>query len=164
MIEISKSQQVSAPVGKVWPIISDLENEQKYWTTLHNVKILNRKNDTTVEREATIRRGPMGEAKSTQTLTVDPVKKSSTLKMTKGPMLGTRKISLGALDDGKRTKLEVSWQFELKGIPGFAQGFVKDNISETTEKALEAIAKEAESTHESDVTATLGQQRTHKRV
>jgi carbon monoxide dehydrogenase subunit G len=144
LIEISKTQEVAAPIDDVWKIVGDLENEQRHWDALRSVKILEKKNENTVEREATIRRGPMGEAKSYQTLTLDQAKKSSTLTMTKGPMLGTRKIALSSTD-GKTTKIEAKWEFELKGIPGFAQGFVKDNISEVTEKALSGIAKEAQS-------------------
>ncbi len=145
MIEITKTQEVSAPENKVWKLIGDLEGEQKYWAVLRNVKILKRKDDFTVEREATIKRGPMGEAKSFQVLKLDPEKKVSTLTMTKGPMLGERKIALTHLDSGKRTRIEVQWHFELKGIPGFAQGFVKDNISEVTETALAEIATDAAS-------------------
>ena len=147
MIEISKSLEVQAPVERVWSLIGDLENEQKYWGTLRKVKIVKKVDDSTVEREATIQRGPMGEATSTQTLTVDSVQKSSLLTMTKGPLLGSRKISLNSPDGTNKTKIDVSWQFELKGIPGFAQGFVKDSISDTTEKALTAIAQEAKSSH-----------------
>ena len=55
-------------------------------------------------------------------------------------MLGTRKISLIELGQNK-TKIQVNWNFEMKGVPGFALGFVKDNISEATDKALEQIAK-----------------------
>jgi carbon monoxide dehydrogenase subunit G len=142
MVEINKSQEARAPIDVVWKAISDVEGEQKYWPVLRKVKILSR-NGNTVEREATIRRGPMGEAKSTQTLVVDPRENSTTLKMTKGPMLGTRKIALSSA--GKdRTKIDVSWQFEMKGVPGFALGFIKDNISEATEKALKEIATETE--------------------
>ncbi len=31
----------------------------------------------------------------------------------------------------------------MKGVPGFALGFVKDNISEVTERALQQIGQEA---------------------
>jgi len=145
MIEIRKSQETPTSVEKVWQLIGDLEHEQKYWTALRNVKILNKKDSFTVEREATIRRGPMGDAKSVQRLSLDPAKKTSTLTLIKGPLLGSRKIPLSSMDDEKKTKIDVSWQFELKGIPGFAQGFVKDNISEETEKALTTISEEAKS-------------------
>ena len=139
MIDIEKSLEVKAPIETVWKLVGDLDTEHKNWHVLKDVKIIKKTNDS-VEREVKIPRGPMGAAKSTQTLTVDQVKKVTTLAMTKGQMLGTRKISLE--DIGKdRTKIDVNWNFELKGVPGFALGFVKDNISEATEKALEQIAK-----------------------
>jgi uncharacterized protein YndB with AHSA1/START domain len=144
MIEIDRTREVVAPVDKVWQLVGDLEHEQKYWDALRNVKILQKKDNLTVEREATIRRGPMGEAKSIQMLSLDPEKKISTLTLTKGPILGTRKIVLSQLDDGKKTKIDVSWRFDMKGVPGFALGFVKDNISEVTEKALAGIAHDSE--------------------
>src|SRR5579871_2815743 len=97
MIEINKSLATRAPIGVVWKAISDADEERKYWSVLKNVKILSRKGNTT-EREATIRRGPMGEAKSLHTLVIEPEEKTTVLKMTKGPMLGTRKITLSSLN------------------------------------------------------------------
>ncbi len=120
-----------------------MNEEQKYWEGLKDVKVLSR-NENTIEREATISRGPLGNAKSLQTLVLEP-KKAVRLTMRKGPMLGTRVITLSPLGENK-TKIEVAWDFEMKGVPGFALGFVKDNISEGTDKALELIAKKAERT------------------
>ena len=144
MVEISKSGEAKAPVGSVWSVISDLENEHKQWPLLRDVKILSR-TETSIEREVSIRRGPMGDAKSVNTLTLDPAAKSTTLTLTKGPMLGTRTIALTDLGDG-RTRIDVEWEFEMKGVPGFAMGFVKDNISDVTEKSLAEIAGKAERT------------------
>lgn len=141
MIEINKSQEVPAPIEAVWKLVADLDNEHKNWSLLRDVKILGRTGNS-VEREVKIRRGPMGEAKSVQTLVADFPNKSTTLRMTKGPMLGTRKIVLSKLSED-RTMIEVNWEFEMKGVPGFAIGFIKDNISEVTEKALSQIAEEA---------------------
>ncbi len=142
MIEIIKSQEVEAPPEKVWKLIADPDDEKRYWPDLKNVKILSRK-ENVVEREATIRRGPMGEAKSLQTLVVNPELKSSILTMTSGPMLGTRKIELSLVGVG-RTKIDVNWEFQMKGVPGFALRFIKQNISDSTDKALSEIAKDAE--------------------
>lgn len=139
MIEIEKSLEVKAPIESVWKLVGDLENEHKNWHVLKDVKVIE-KTDDYVEREVKIHRGPMGAAKSTQTLKADPAKKLTTLTMTKGPMLGTRKVSLKQLVENS-TKIEISWSFEINGLPGFALGFVKDNISEATEKALEQIGK-----------------------
>jgi carbon monoxide dehydrogenase subunit G len=141
MIEMSKNLEAQASLDDVWKIISDLDNEHKTWPFLKDVRILS-KTDNSVEREVKIRRGPMGEAKSLQTLVVDSARKTTTLTMTKGPILGVRKIVLAKMEDG-RTEVQVIWEFEMKGVPGFAIGFVKDNISEVTEKALEQIAEQA---------------------
>ena len=110
MIEIKKTLEVSASPEKVWSLVGDLEHEQRYWSSLRDVKILKTIDDHTVEREAKIKRGPMGEAKSFQTLSLDAPQKTSTLSMTKGPMLGTRKIALIEVD-GSKTRIEASWQF-----------------------------------------------------
>ena len=141
MIKIVKSRKVASSIDRVWDVISSMENEKKYWPVIENIKVLSREGNT-IEREATIMRGPMGMVKSSQTLIRYP-KRSIVLKMTKGPLIGTRKMVLNpSSDDG--TRVDVTWEFELEGIPGFAQSFVKNNISEVTESALIRIAKEAE--------------------
>ena len=142
MIMIEKSQEVQAPIDSVWKLVSDLDNEHKNWPMLRDVKILG-KTDNSVEREVKIRRGPMGEAKSIQTLVVDAPKKSTMLTMTKGPMLGTRKVVLSKLSDDI-TRVDINWEFNMKGVPRFALGFVKDNISDVTDKALTKIKEDVE--------------------
>lgn len=139
LIEIEKLLEVEAPIESVWNLVGDIDNEYKNWHVLKDVKVLKKMADS-VEREVKIPRGPLGDAKSFQTLAVNRAKKLTTLTMTKGPMLGTREISLTELDQD-RTRIKVSWNFEMKGVPGFALGFVKDNISDATEKALEEIAR-----------------------
>lgn len=139
LIEIEKSLEVRAPVELVWKLVGDLEGEHKNWHLLKDVKVI-KKTDDSVEREVKIPRGPMGAAKSTQRLKVYPAKKLTTLTMIKGPMLGTRKISLKELGE-HNTKIDVRWNFEMKGVPEFALGFVKDNISQATDEVLMRIAK-----------------------
>ena len=141
MIRIVKSREIASSIDRVWDVISNLDNEEKHWSAVKDVGVLRRKGNT-IEREATIMRGPMGNAKSLQTLVLDP-KRSVVLTMTKGPLIGTRKMVLNSSDENG-TRIEVVWRFELNGIPGFAQSFVKNNISEATESALIRIAKEAE--------------------
>jgi ribosome-associated toxin RatA of RatAB toxin-antitoxin module len=150
MIKINKNREVSAPVDLVWDVISDMDNEQKYWPTVKDIKVLNRDGNT-IEREATITRGPFGNAKSLQTVIIDPKEKSITVNMTKGQMHGTRKTTLDFLSEDK-TKIEVAWEFEMKGVLGFALGwFVKDGVSKATEKALAKIAEDAESSESAKV-------------
>ena len=87
-------------------------------------------------------RGPMGDVKSLQTLILNPMA-STILRMTKGPLIGTRKIVLKSSAE-KKTRIDVIWEFELEGIPEFAHSFVKNNISRVTENALTQIAEDAE--------------------
>ena len=141
MIKISKSREVASSVDRVWDAISNLENEKQYWSVLKDIRIL-RRDGNTIERETTILRGPMGDMKSLQTLILSP-RTSTILKMTKGPLIGTRKIILDSSSE-KKTTIDVTWEFELEGIPEFAYSFVKDNISRVTENALTQIAKETE--------------------
>jgi len=139
MIQIQKSQEMSAPMERVWALISNTDDDQKYWLVLKDIKVLS-KTENKIEREAMISRGPLGNAKSSQTLILNPSEKSISLSLTRGPMLGTRKIVLSPLGSDK-TKMDVDWEIEMRGVPGFSLGFVKENISDVTEKALKKIAE-----------------------
>ncbi len=143
MIKIKKNREISAPVDLVWDVISNMDNEQKYWPTLKDIKVLKSDGDT-IEREATIDRGSWGKAKSLQTVIIDPKEKSITVNMTKGPMLGIRKTTLDFLGEDK-TKIEVAWEFEMKRVPAFALSHVEDGVSKAIENALAKIAEDAES-------------------
>lgn len=141
MIKIVKTRKVVSSIDRVWGVISSTKNEKKYWPVIENIRVRSRDGNT-IEREATIMRGPMGKTKSSQTVILNP-KRSIVLKMTKGPLIGTRKMIL--IPSGEDvTWVNVTWEFELEGIPEFAKSFVKNNISEVTESALIQIAKEAE--------------------
>ncbi|HZY47573.1 MAG TPA: SRPBCC family protein [Candidatus Bathyarchaeia archaeon] len=141
MIKIAKTSDVTASIEQVWNTISNLENEKRYWPVIKNIKILSR-NGNTIEREATIMRGPLGSVKSLQTLSLES-NQSIILKMTKGGLIGTRKISLSSLDNN-RTRIDVVWDFDLVGIPIFAESFVKNRISEITADALRRIAEDCQ--------------------
>ena len=141
MMKIAMSREVSSPVDRVWDAISNLDYEKKHWSVIKDIRILRRVGNT-IEREATIMRGPMGNVKSLQTLILEP-RASTILRMTSGPLIGTRKILLKSLGK-KMTRIDVIWEFELEGVPEFAHSFVKNNISRVTKNALTAIAEDVE--------------------
>ena len=141
MIKIAKTREVASSIDRVWDAISSLDNEKKYWSVIKGIRILSRDGNT-IEREATIMRGPMGDVTSLQTLSLNP-KVSTILRLTKGPLIGTRKIVLKSSSE-KKTRIDVGWEFELQGIPEFAHSFVKNNISSVTENALAQIAEDVE--------------------
>ncbi|MGC2308918.1 MAG: hypothetical protein WA461_10975, partial [Nitrososphaeraceae archaeon] len=69
--EIKVSREVSAPIDKVWNIVSDIDNESKYWSIIKNIKNIN-KIDNMTEREVIVQAGPGGDTKTHQFVNVDP--------------------------------------------------------------------------------------------
>ena len=59
-------------------------------------------------------------------------------------MKGSREIRLTSLDNGDKTRVDVSWKFQFSGVPIFARAFVKSQLEGTTKEALERIANAAE--------------------
>ena len=47
--QIKVTSEISAPVDQVWSIVSDIDNETKYWSTSKNIKNIN-KTDDIIER------------------------------------------------------------------------------------------------------------------
>jgi uncharacterized protein YndB with AHSA1/START domain len=51
MVEINANKVISAPLHRVWSIVSDVDSEPRYWQDLHSVYNISR-NDNVIEREA----------------------------------------------------------------------------------------------------------------
>lgn len=144
LVLIRKSREVNASMDLIWSVISEVDNDSEYWkglSSIHNI----RKEDNLIEREVKV--GFMG-SRGRQTIKLNP-KESIVLTMSKGPLKGFRIINLIPLDGGKKTKIDVSWDFEFSGVPIFARAFVKAQIEEGTKEALERIANAAEVLHRS---------------
>ncbi len=140
MITIEKSCEILSSVDRVWELISDTDEDQDYWGAIRDIKILNR-DGTTIEREAVV--GPRAFAQKTrQTLVLEP-KKSIEMRMAGEGMAGERKIVLVPTGEN-RTRVDVSWNLEVKNVPGFVQGIVKGQISKATEDALKRFKEGAE--------------------
>jgi hypothetical protein len=72
-------------------------------------------------------------------------KKSIEIRLTAGPMIGTRIMTLIPSNGsgGKTTKVNVSWDVKLSGIPLLFRGLVRERIAEGTKEALDRIARAA---------------------
>src|SRR5918994_2070237 len=57
--EIKASREISSPIDQVWNVVSDVDNETKYWSTFKTIKNINMTANTT-EREVTLVAGPSG--------------------------------------------------------------------------------------------------------
>jgi carbon monoxide dehydrogenase subunit G len=140
LIEIRKSRDIASSVDRVWEIISNTDEDQKYWTNIRDIAVLSRDGNT-IEREALV--GPKAfSKKSHQTIVLDP-KRSIKITIGGDQIAGGRTMVLVPAG-GTGTRVDVAWDIELKGVPGFVQSIVKTQISKATENALSKIAEEAE--------------------
>lgn len=140
MVTIEKSCEMLAGVDRVWELISDTDKDQEYWGAIRDIKVLKRDGNT-IEREATV--GPRAFAqRSRQTLVLDP-RRSIKLTMSGEGMGGERRIVFVPTGEDS-TRVDVSWNLEVKNVPGFVQGIVRGQISKATEDALKKFKKEAE--------------------
>ena len=142
--EIKANREISAPIDQVWNVVSDIDNETKYWPTFKAINNINMTANTT-EREVTLVVGPQGETVTHQLVTVNPEQFVVETNITEGPVTGTRVLTLNPSSSSTNaTKIDVLWNVDLSGIPIFGRGFAKDGIMRTTEEALSNIAAEVE--------------------
>ncbi len=142
MVVIVKNREIKSNVDRVWEALTDWGNERKYWTNVRDIKVL-KSDGLVVEREATV--GPRGFSQKTkQTVRLEP-KKSISLSFQGDGISGERTIVVIPLADGS-TKVDVAWSLDLRDVPGFVEGIVKNQIAKVTEEALEKIAEASERT------------------
>lgn len=146
--EIKASREISSPIDQVWNVVSDIDNETKYWSTFKGIKNIStatiNMTANTTEREVTIEAGPLGETVTHQFVTVNLEQFVIETNITEGPVTGTRTLTLSPSSITNATRIDVLWNMDLSGIPFFGRGFAKDGILRTTEEALTNIAAELE--------------------
>jgi carbon monoxide dehydrogenase subunit G len=147
--EIRASHEISAPIDQVWNVVSNVDNETKYWSTFKAIKNINKTainmTANTTEREVTLAAGPLGETITHQFVTVNSEQFVVQTNITEGPVTGTRLLTLSpSSSNTNATKIDVFWNVDLSGIPIFGRGFAKDGIMRTTQEALSNIAAEVE--------------------
>ena len=137
MAEIRASIEVNAPLEKVWNLVSDLDNEPKFWKGTKEIRNISKENNI-VTREVTI---AFKDSKCIQTVTLYPKEKIHA-EFTKGIINGTKTVSLQ--QEGNSTHLEAVWNIKLSGMMGMFTGMIKKHIQSGTEQALQSIKQEAE--------------------
>jgi carbon monoxide dehydrogenase subunit G len=135
LIEIST--QVNAPSDKVWDIISDLDNETKYWKGTKQIRNISKEGNK-ITREITL---VFRDSKCMQQITLSPKEKIEAV-FTDGLLKGTKTIILKPKEKG--VSLEAVWDIKLSGMMGMFTGMVKKHIRNGTEQALQSIKEEAE--------------------
>ena len=134
---IEVSTKIKSTVDKVWDIISDIDNETKYWKgtkEIHNIS----KDGNKINREVII---AFRDSKCLQEVTLYPKEKIEAV-FTEGIIQGTKTINLKTLEG--EILLEAIWDVKLSGMMGMFTGMIKKHVKSGTEQALHAIKSEAE--------------------
>jgi len=137
MAIIDTSIDINAPVDRVWDIISDLDNEPKFWKGTKETRIISRDGNV-VTREITI---AFRDSKCMQKITIQP-KEKIYAEFTEGIIKGSKTLNLKPKDDS--SLLEANWDVKMSGLAGMFTGMIKKHIRNGTEQAMEAIKQHAE--------------------
>ena len=137
MTIIQASGDIKAAVEKIWEIISDFDNETKFWKGTKEVRNIS-KDGNKINRESTI---AFRDQKCLQDVTLYPKEKIQAV-FTKGIINGTKTITLNKKNDG--ANVEAVWDIKLSGMMGMFTGIVKKHMKCGTEQALQSIKQEVE--------------------
>ncbi|RDJ31401.1 MAG: SRPBCC family protein [Crenarchaeota archaeon] len=137
MARIEASVDIKSTIDKVWDIVSDLDNEPKYWKGTKEVKNISKEGNK-IKREITI---AFKDKKCNQEVTLYPKEKIESI-FTKGIIEGTKTINISQKEDF--VKLEAIWDIKLSGMMGMFTGMISKHIKSGTEQALQSIKDEIE--------------------
>ncbi|NNM36037.1 MAG: SRPBCC family protein [Nitrosopumilus sp.] len=138
MATIEVEVEINAEIDKVWEIVSDIDNEPKFWKGTKEVRNISKEGNT-VNREVTI---AFRDQKCLQEVKIQPKEKIEA-KFIKGIIDGKKIITLIPKDS--KTILSTYWDIKLTGMMGMFTGMIKKHIKSGTEQAMQSIKKEIES-------------------
>ena len=137
MVEIKASVIIKSTQEKIWNIISDIDNEPKFWKGTKEIRNIS-KDGNQVSREITI---AFRDQKCLQEVTIVP-KEMIKAVFTKGVIVGEKTLALKNMDES--CELEAIWNVKLSGMMGMFTGMIKKHIKSGTEQALKTIKNEVE--------------------
>ena len=137
MAIIETSIMVKAPPEDVWEVVSDIDNEPKFWKGTKEVNNISKEGNVTI-REIVI---AFRDQKCKQEVTLYPKEKIVAV-FTRGIINGSKTISLKGQDT--QTLLGVKWDIKLSGVMGIFTGMVTKHIKDGTDLALQSIKNEIE--------------------
>ena len=137
MAEIKTSVTINATQEKIWEVISDIDNEPKFWKGTKEIRNIS-KDGNQVSREITI---AFRDQKCLQEVTIVPREMIKAI-FTKGVIVGEKTVTLKNI--GESYELEAIWDIKLSGMMGMFTGMIKKHIKSGTEQALQTIKNEVE--------------------
>lgn len=137
MATIEVEIEINSTIDKVWEIVSDIDNEPKFWKGTKEVKNIFKEGNT-VNREITI---AFRDQKCLQQVKIYPKEKIES-KFTKGIIEGEKIISITS--KGGKTILSTYWDIKLTGMMGMFTNMIKKHIKSGTKQAMQSIKEEIE--------------------
>ena len=137
MATIETSIKINASSDKVWEVVSDIDNEPKFWKGTKEVHNISKEGNVT-NREIVI---AFRDQKCQQEVTLYPQEKI-VAKFTKGIINGSKTIDLKEQEG--ETEINVKWDIKLAGVMGMFTGMIKKHIKDGTDLALQNIKNEIE--------------------
>jgi len=137
MATIQVEIEINASIDKVWEIVSDIDNEPKFWKGTKEVRNISNE-ENIIKREVTI---AFRDQKCLQEVKIYPKEKIEA-KFTKGIIDGEKIVSLVSKDE--KTILSTYWDIRLTGMMGMFTGMIKKHIKSGTEQAMQSIKEEIE--------------------
>jgi len=136
--KIEHSIEINSTRDRLWEIISDVDNEARYWLGTKSVFNISRQGNE-IEREITQN---FRNAKIKQKVVLHP-KDSTEVKYLKGITEGVKVVSIESLDENTQ-RLRAFWDIRFPGIYGLITPMIKSHVEKGTIGALERIKKAAE--------------------
>lgn len=138
MPKIERSIEIGSSKDVLWEIISDLENEPKYWYGTKEVRTLSR-NENEIDREIVQNfRGHI----ILQRAVLKP-KYEIEIRYLKGIVKGVKVISIEQIEQQKQ-RLKVRWDISFSGAYKLMARTIEKHTAEGTTHALERIKQAAE--------------------
>ncbi len=137
MATIEVEVEINASIDKVWEVVSDIDNEPKFWKGTKEVRNISKEGNT-INREVTI---AFRDQKCLQEVKIHPKEKIKA-KFTKGIIDGEKIISLTSKNE--KTILSAYWDIKLTGMMSMFTGMIKKHIKSGTEQAMQSIKEEIE--------------------
>lgn len=137
MATIQVEVEINASIDKVWEIVSDIDNEPKFWKGTKEVRNISKEGNI-INREVTI---AFRDQKCLQEVKIYPKEKIHA-KFTKGIIEGEKIVSL--IQKNEKIILTTFWDIKLTGMMGMFTGMIKKHIKSGTEQAMQSIKEEIE--------------------
>ena len=137
MATIEVEIEINSTIDKVWDVVSDIDNEPKFWKGTKEVKNISKEGNT-INREITI---AFRDQKCLQQVKIYPKEKIEA-RFTKGIIAGEKIISITA--KGEKIILSTYWDIKLTGMMGMFTNIIKKHIKSGTEQAMQSIKEEIE--------------------